>query len=297
MADARTPIKQVLLQKGFYLLGLLAPALAARRAYRLWFSTRRFRETEHDRRRREQARLEWLEHRHGRIAVYAWGDPEHPVILCVHGWNGRASQFASMVPALLKAGYQVVAFDAPGHGLSQGKATTFFQFSQVLQSVVRPYGQLSAVISHSFGGMVVAYAFKHLGLQAQKLVMIASPVSTHNLIDMFAQSKGFNTRVMQHFDRMLRNEFGDDVYEKISVEQNLKNAGLPILLLHDKHDRAVSWRNSERIMEVAATAEAIYTEGHGHRRLLRDRKLIRRIIEFIRKDSLVRGTGRQGDKA
>lgn len=284
MAEARTPIKLVLLKKGFYLLGLFAPALAARRAYRLWYATRRFRETEHDRRWRELASLQWMAHRHGRIAVYTWGEPEHPVVLCVHGWNGRASQFASMVPALLKAGFQVVAFDAPGHGRSEGKATNIFRFSQVLQSVAQAYDQIAAVVSHSFGGMVVAYAYRHLDLQTQKMVMIASPVSTHYLIDMFAQSMGISVRVMRRFDRLIRHEFGDDVYEKISVEQNLKNAELPILLVHDKQDRAVSWRNSERIREVANNAVAIYTEGHGHRRLLRDRKLIRRIIGFICSD-------------
>lgn len=285
MADARIPIKLVLLQKGFRLLGLFAPSLAARGAYRLWSSTRRFRETEHDRRWREQARLHWMEHTQGRIAVYTWGEPGDPVILCVHGWNGRASQFASMVPGLLKAGYQVVAFDAPGHGKSEGNSTNIFRFSQVLQSVAQPHAQIAAVISHSFGGMVVAYAYRHLELRARKLVMIAPAVDANNLIDSFASSMGFSARVMLRFDRMIRHEFGNDVFERISAEQNLKDAELPILLLHDKQDRAVSWRNSERITQVAHNAVAIYTEGHGHRRLLRDRKIIRRMIEFIRTDS------------
>lgn len=289
MAYTNAPISQLLLQKGIQLLGLVAPSLAARRAYRLWFATRRFRESEHDQRWREQARQQWLMLGQSRIAMYIWGEPENPVVICVHGWNGRASQFSSMIPALLKAGYQVVAFDAPGHGKSQGNSINIFQFSQVLQNVSLQFSPIVAVISHSFGGMVVAYAIKHLGLQTQKLIMIAPPISTHYLIDSFAQMMGLNARVMRHFYRMICHEFGDDVFEKISVEQNLKNVELPILLLHDKQDRAVSWRNSERIREVAQHAVAFYTEGHGHRRLLRDRKVIRRIVDFIQSDLPIYG--------
>lgn len=281
MAQTRVPFKLVATRYSFRVLGLLAPSLAAAWAYRIWRSTRRYRESEHDRRWREQAQLQILEHAHGRIAVYHWGEPEQPVVLCVHGWNGRASQFASMLPALLKAGYQVVAFDAPGHGKSQGKHTNIFRIGDVLQSVVEPYASIEGVISHSFGGMVSAYAIRHLGLPVQKLVMIASPVSTHYLIDMFAQSLGIGPRVMRRFDNLIRREFGEDVFERISAEQNLKNSKLPILLIHDKQDKAVSWRNSERIVEAAANAQAIYTEGHGHRRLLRDRKLIRKIVNFV----------------
>ena len=62
----------------------------------------------------------------------------------------------------------------------------------------------------------------------------------------------------------------------------MKNSKLPIMLVHDKQDKAVSWRNSERIVEAASNAVAVYTEGHGHRRLLRDKKLIRKIAQFIK---------------
>ncbi|MBI1423664.1 MAG: alpha/beta fold hydrolase [Gammaproteobacteria bacterium] len=287
MAQTRPPVKTVLARQSFRLLGWVAPPLAAAWAYRLWYSTRRFRESEHDKRWRQQAQLQTLDYRHGKIAVYRWGEADRPVVICVHGWNGRASQFATMIPVLLKSGYQVVAFDAPGHGKSQGDSTNIFRISEVLKTVTEPYADVQAIISHSFGGMVVAYAIKHLGLPVQKLVMIASPISTHYLLDMFAQSLSINSRVMAHLERMVRHEFGQDVFEKISAEQNLKNSKLPILLIHDKQDKAVSWRNSERIVAAAGNAVAVYTEGHGHRRLLRDRKLIKKIVQFIKTGMVV----------
>jgi len=287
MEKSQIPYKLILTRKAFQVLGLLAPTLAAAWAYRVWYSTRRYRESEHDRRWRQQAQLQFLDHSVGRIAVYRWGDPGLPVVLCLHGWNGRASQFATMLPALLKAGYQVIAFDAPGHGKSEGNSTNIFRIASVLQAVVEQHPPAQALICHSFGGMAAAYAIKHLKINVPKLILIASPVSTHYLIDMFAQSLGISPRVMQRFDKMIRREFGEDVFEKISTEQNLRNSALPILLIHDKQDKAVSWRNSERIVEAAANAVAIYTEGHGHRRVLRDKKLIKKIVSFIKTGAVV----------
>jgi len=282
MSQARSSLQLILTRQALRVLGLVAPAPAAVWASRLWYATNRYRESEHDARWRRQAQTWMLEHKNGRIAVYRWGEADKPVVLCLHGWSGRASQFATMIPALLKAGYQVLAFDAPGHGLSSGNSSNIFRISAVLQSITSEIDTIHGVICHSFGGMVAAYAIRHLGLPAQKLVMIASPVSSRYLFDMFADAMGLSRRVKQRMEDQYRREFGEDVFERASAEQNLKNSELPILLIHDKQDKTVSWRNSERIVQVANHAVAIYTEGRGHRRLLRDRKLIHKIVCFIK---------------
>lgn len=43
-----------------------------------------------------------------------WGD-SGPVVLAMHGWEGRPSQFAALLPALLAAGRQVIAPYGPEH--------------------------------------------------------------------------------------------------------------------------------------------------------------------------------------
>src|SRR3569833_3588632 len=54
-----------------------------------------------------------------RVAVYTWGDGSRPVLL-LHGYEGRSSNFARLVPALLAQGYSPVANDTFGHGASEG---------------------------------------------------------------------------------------------------------------------------------------------------------------------------------
>lgn len=52
------------------------------------------------------------------IHAFRWGTGA--TILLVHGWGGYGLQLGAFVHPLLKAGYQVLAFDAPAHGNTVG---------------------------------------------------------------------------------------------------------------------------------------------------------------------------------
>jgi YrbI family 3-deoxy-D-manno-octulosonate 8-phosphate phosphatase len=49
----------------------------------------------------------------------AWGDPEAPPLLALHGWLDNAASWAPIAPHL--PGRRLVALDLPGHGLSDHK--------------------------------------------------------------------------------------------------------------------------------------------------------------------------------
>src|SRR5690349_19300293 len=75
-----------------------------------------------------------------KVQAYAWGDESHPVVLFIHGWAGRATQFRKFFPVLLKAGFQVVAFDGPAHGKSEGKRTNILEFRAALEQMIKLVG-------------------------------------------------------------------------------------------------------------------------------------------------------------
>ena len=54
------------------------------------------------------------------VVAYRWGRGERAVLL-LHGWQGRASQFAPLVRELVAEGFRVTSFDAPAHGASGGQ--------------------------------------------------------------------------------------------------------------------------------------------------------------------------------
>ncbi|HWW61577.1 MAG TPA: hypothetical protein VN181_09430, partial [Thermoanaerobaculia bacterium] len=86
----------------FGLLSRLAPRIATRLAFRLWFTPPRPRVS--DSTRAFLATGEALDLRvNGRhVAAWSWGSG--PVILLVHGWGGFAAQMQSFVAPLVREG-------------------------------------------------------------------------------------------------------------------------------------------------------------------------------------------------
>ena len=99
-----------------------------------------------------------------RVVSYEWGSGSS-VVLLVHGWRGRASQFASLIRELRYEGHTIVAFDAPASGDSEGTRTDAADYLDVMRALQSRYGAFSGVVGHSFGSLVGLAAI-HEGLAA-----------------------------------------------------------------------------------------------------------------------------------
>jgi pimeloyl-ACP methyl ester carboxylesterase len=181
---------------------------------------------------------------------------------------------------LVKRGYSVVAFDAPGHGRSAGTETNAFQVADALASVAKQCGPLSAIVAHSFGTMATTLAM-HQGLSVEKVVCISAPTSLQYLVDRFCQILGINTKTKALLIQMLEKEFGKDIWQRIESDLQVVDFSTPALIIHDKDDLEVPWQWSERLANAWPNSHFWLTEGLGHRRILRNRVVINSVCEFI----------------
>jgi pimeloyl-ACP methyl ester carboxylesterase len=262
----------------FATLGRIAPALMGRWAYRLWFRTRRFPESAAGRRIAGQAGRETLQVDGLPVAIYRWG--AGPVVLFVHGWSGRGSQAAAFVEPLLCAGFQVLAIDAPGHGETPGDSTNILECAAVLQAVEQAYGPLHGAITHSFGGMVLAYAMRH-GLRVERVVSLSAPATVEFLLDGFAKTLGMPPAVVENLRRRMDQRFQDSFRERISMINNVRDLTVPALVIHDADDASVPWQQGEMIAAAWPGARFMKTQGLGHGRILRDHAVVEAAVAFI----------------
>jgi pimeloyl-ACP methyl ester carboxylesterase len=96
-------------------------------------------------------------------------------VLLVHGWGGNAAQMRAFVFPLLSAGYRVIAYDQPAHGVSEGRLTGLPDFADVLAEVAWHHGDVRAVIGHSLGATAAAMAHAWKKLDAKNIVLISPP--------------------------------------------------------------------------------------------------------------------------
>jgi pimeloyl-ACP methyl ester carboxylesterase len=262
----------------FASLGRIAPALMGRWAYRLWFRTRRFPESAAGRRIAGQAGRETLQVDGLPVAIYRWG--AGPMVLFVHGWSGRGSQVAAFVEPLLRAGFQVLAVDAPGHGETPGDSTNILECAAVLRAVEHAYGPLHGAITHSFGGMVLAYTMQH-GLRVERVVSLSAPATVEFLVDGFAQTLSMPRAVIENLRRRMEQRFDNNFWARISTVNNVRNLTVPALVIHDANDVSVPWQQGEMIAAAWPGARFMKTQGLGHGRILRDHAVVEAAVAFI----------------
>ncbi|HMQ28476.1 MAG TPA: alpha/beta fold hydrolase, partial [Acidimicrobiales bacterium] len=101
------------------------------------------------------------------IAAYAWGDPGAPIIAAAHGGFDFAGTFDAFAPRLVAGGYQVVSWDARGHGNSA--RAVLYSWSADLRDAVAVLDSVSpdapvVLLGHSKGGGIIldlAHAVPH----------------------------------------------------------------------------------------------------------------------------------------
>ena len=272
------PLAFRLLRLAIRLLGLVSPALAGRWVYRLWFQPHRFPEPPQEKEWRSNAQPLDVVHRGRRLAVDSWG--AGPVVLMVHGWNGRGAQLGAFTPLLVRAGFRVVTFDTPAHGRSPGRATNLLEISEAIQTVARACGPVHAIIGHSFGVPCSMHAVQQ-GLEVNRIVAISPPDSVRNMTQKFFTALGVGPRAQKIFDRRFEAEFGADLWQRFSTEVLARRLDVPGLVIHDQDDRDVPIEAGVAVAQAWPGAQFVRTSGLGHRRILRDPDVVARVAAFI----------------
>lgn len=210
-------------------------------------------------------------------AVAAWRLGEGPAVMCVHGWQDDNALWSPLIQSLGAMGIASVAFDLPGHGFSKGEHCTPDGAAAALEAVARQLGPIDAVVTHSFGGPVTAWAIRN-GFSARRLVLIASPNQRGKHWVKMAAEFGVPEDVALRAREIYTAESGDELANfDLSA---LKYSG-ETLILHSSDDEAVEWENGRTIADGWPNAEFVLCEGLGHRMIAQDRGVIDRIVSFV----------------
>ncbi|HEY5229377.1 MAG TPA: alpha/beta hydrolase [Galbitalea sp.] len=224
--------------------------------------------------------------------VYRWGTGPETVLL-VHGWRGRASQFAALIDALESPERTIVAFDAPGNGDSPGDRTDLRDYLAVIRAVADGAGGLDLLVGHSFGVMGIFVAVRE-GVRANRMVSIAGTADMNSAYATFAHALELPRRVDVRLRRKIERQVfdGDTGIWRRFVSELEPTDQTPLLIIHDRDDRTVELSQAERIASahLGPTTE-VYTSGLGHTRVLSDPRVLQAIARFASESVRTRSAG------
>ncbi|MHC5310169.1 alpha/beta hydrolase [Myroides sp. LJL116] len=216
------------------------------------------------------------------IYVYQYGSnvKANKKALLIHGWNGRATQMVTIANMLTKQGYDVIAFDAPGHGKSPNTKTNLAEFIASALEVQEQFGPFDLVVGHSLGGMTTVNALAR-GLKAKKAVIIGSGDVVEDVIDDFVKQVELKPQIAQLIKDKFEKQFNQKMQD-YCVHLKAKEIDIPLLIVHDTDDYDVPVKAAYQIKKQKPDAKLLITEGLGHRKILGDRKVIEKIMDFIK---------------
>lgn len=270
------------LRQAFAVLHATSPAAAAHLAYVLLTRPPRVAERSWQASLREHATQSTLPFGSGHLALYDWGSG--PTVLLVHGWGARGTHLGKLVPPLVAAGYRVVAFDAPGHGQSSGRSATLPQFASAIATVAAHIGEIHTLVAHSFGVAMALWAQVDWGLKARHQVLFSSLDHCKWVTEEFGRLMRLPPSVLARGRQlMVERCHGVMDWERLSVGDMLAQTAQPTLLVHDTEDPEVPIEHMYNLMVACSLRplELHVTEGLGHHRLLGNRKVIERLVDFI----------------
>src|SRR5262245_29500586 len=266
------------------LLSAVTPAIAARRAARLFTTPPRVRRPSAEIDLLATARARPMLVAERRVETYTWG--AGPTVLLVHGWGGRGAQLGSFVGPLVARGFSVVAFDAPGHGASEPGTVTIPEITETIRAVAGSRGPLAALVAHSIGATAAVRALWD-GLDAGAVVLVGPSADLTTPALRFSETLGFSRDVQERMHRLLEERVGSwSVFDAVELAAALT---APALVVHDRGDAEVPWQHGAALARAWRGSEMLMTEGLGHRRILRDPDVVAAAVAFIAARTAERG--------
>jgi pimeloyl-ACP methyl ester carboxylesterase len=221
-----------------------------------------------------------------RVVGWRWGESDSaaPIVYLSHGWASRGARLAAFAQPLLTAGYQVVTYDAPGHGASDWGMSSMPEFARTLLAVIAHTGNrrpAHAVIAHSMGCSGTALALSW-GLEAERLVFLAPAADPPAWATAFSRALDLRPEVMERLrarsQRRLRVRWED--LNVTDIARGLSHRP-PLFIVHDTEDETVGWADGSAIAAAWPEASLLTTTGLGHRGVTQDAHVVSQVLEFV----------------
>jgi len=211
------------------------------------------------------------------VQTYRWQGNDK-VILLLHGWESNTIRWTKLLPLLQKAGFTIVAIDAPAHGLTNGKEFNVPLYASFVEIVIQKY-KPQHIIGHSMGGITAIYhQYHYRNSELQKMVLLGAPSDFSIILHNYLKLLRLNTKIKKAFYQYTKERFQIDI-DDFSGQAFLKTCQVQGLIIHDNDDTVVLFEEAKKLASAWKSATLIPTKGLGHS--LHDEEVNQRIVAFL----------------
>lgn len=211
------------------------------------------------------------------IMTYRWMGTKDTVLLA-HGWESNASRWKNLIELLKSNDYNIIALDAPAHGYSGSKLFNALMYSECISMVAKKFNA-NIIVGHSVGGMASIFAQKNDHIQSlNKLVLLGAPADFLGVFNRYENMMGYNAKVSNAMHKYVLKHY-NHLPEYFSAANFSKEITAKGLIIHDKKDRIIPFKDALKYKENYENSELVSTRGQGHG--LKSEQVYTHILEFL----------------
>lgn len=217
-----------------------------------------------------------------KVKGWRWNHPAERKVLIIHGYESSVINFDRYVRPFIRKGYEVLAFDAPAHGISSGKHITAPLYRNMIKIIHQQYGPVQSYLAHSFGGLAVSLALEEISHdETYRLALIAPATETTTAIDSFFSFLRLPDVIRPEFEKVIV-KAGGVSSGWYSIKRAMRNIKAKVMWFHDDEDDVTPITDVINVQkENYSNIEFVITTGLGHRRIYRDNKVTKAIVDFL----------------
>lgn len=210
----------------------------------------------------EQAKRESIEVSDMHIQTYHWPGEKESVLL-LHGWESNTNRWRNLIQVMRKEGYDIYAIDAPAHGNSTGTYHLLPDYVEAAYQMTKKYN-IKHLIGHSMGGMAIFYLLhKYPNTSVSSFITLGAPADFSLIVSGYQRRVPFNTRVYRSLDAQMKKLVDMNIVSFSSIHF-AKHITQKALIMHDRHDQTIPYKQSIGAHNAMANSELVLTEKNGH---------------------------------
>ncbi len=219
----------------------------------------------------------WFSAKNGK-RMHGWlvfSDSRHPTVILVHGWGKNAERMTPYLKGLCCRGYNLLAFDARNHGLSDPDGySSMLKFAEdigsaadFLQGLNRLQNKTLFLVGLSIGGGASLYAAA-IDQRIKKVVTVGAFADPRDVM-----RKEIEARHVPYFPlvwlffKFIEWKLGVRLAD-IAPVNNISKTKADVLLIHGKDDRVVPFAQAEKLLAAKGNANvrlwAMDNRGHSN---------------------------------
>lgn len=201
--------------------------------------------------------------------TFKWGKGKHKILL-THGWGSKAIDFSDIITSLSQnEDFEIIAFDAPGSGSSEGELSNLLLFVQAIKAIVTHYGQPNILIGHSLGALANIIAMKDLQIKPSVLISLTPLLKLKENFEASMNAVGISPSAQADFLNSFAEKFGVAASHFELVNWYGSNGQTIHWVGYDVNDKVLPFSYLQAFLEANSEISSKNYEDTGHERIIK----------------------------